>query len=80
MATATYRQVIDGEVYEVGDTLPEMGSLKVLENNLSKVIYVEGLKADADKLPTWAADGSKALFTDTGELYTKTNGTWGEMG
>ena len=80
---ATHRTVINGQVFNVGDDLPEYGSIVVLENDNGGVIYAEGLSEDVSKLSTvldWAADGSKALFTDTGEVYSKTNGTWGEMG
>ena len=77
---ATYRMVIDGQVYEVGDDLPDYGSIKILESPATKVIYGEGLKADVSKLPTWVADGSKVLFTDTNEVYSRTNGSWIKMG
>ena len=77
---AEYRQVIDGQVYEVGDDLPDYGSIKILESPPTKIIYGEGLVADVSKLPTWVADGSKVLFTDTNEVYSHTNGSWIKMG
>lgn len=80
MAQATYRQKIDGKVYEVGDELPDYGSIKILESPQTQVIYGEGLSSDVAKLPMWVADGSKVLFTDTNEVYSKTDGTWRKMG
>lgn len=82
MAKATYRQVINGEVYNVGDGLPEYGTITVLENKHG-VIYAEGLVKDVAKLTTalgWVSEGSKALFTDTNEAYSFTGGEWAKMG
>lgn len=82
MAKATYRQEINGHVYEVGDDLPEYGTIVVLENK-SGVIYAEGLSKDVSKLSTaldWVAEGSKALFTDTNAVYSFTDGEWIQMG
>ena len=77
---ATYRQVIDGQVYNVGDDLPDYGSIKILESPPTKVIYAEGLIADLSKLPTWISEGSKVLFVDTNEVYSYTAGQWRKMG
>lgn len=82
MAKATVRTVINGQVYNVGDDLPEYGTLVVLENK-SGVIYAEGLVKDVAKLSTaldWVSEGSKALFTDTNDVYTFTDGEWSKMG
>lgn len=83
MAQATYRQKINGKIYEVGDTLPVYGSITVLENKNNGEIYAEGLSKDVSKLSTaldWVNEGSKALFTDTNEVYTFTDGEWSKMG
>lgn len=79
---ATHRMVINGKVYNVGDDLPEYGSIVVLENKHG-VIYAEGLSTDVSKLSTaldWVEEGSKALFTDTNDVYSFTDGEWIEMG
>ena len=80
---ATHRTVINGQVFNVGDDLPEYGSIVVLENNNGGVIYAEGLSEDVSKLSTaldWVAEGSKALMTDTNDVYSFTDGEWIEMG
>ena len=82
MAKATHRTVINGEVYNVGEDLPEYGTITVLENK-NGVIYAEGLVKDVGKLTTalgWVSEGSKALFTDTNEAYSFTDGEWAKMG
>lgn len=80
MAKATYRTVIDGQVYNVGDDLPEYGSLKVVAREDGRV-EIEGNSADIAKLPTWAKQGSQAYFVDTQALYKfdETNKTWVEQ-
>lgn len=77
MAKATYRTVIDGQVYNVGDDLPEYGSLKFVDR-LDGRVEIEGNSSDIAKLPTWVKQGSQAYFVDTQALYKfdETNKTW----
>lgn len=65
---ATYRQVINGHVYNVGDDLPDYGSLRFIENQ-NNVVQIQGLSEDFNKLPTWIKAGSSAYFLDTQEVY-----------
>lgn len=65
---ATYRQKINGKVYNVGDDLPEYGSLRFIENQ-DGMVQIQGLKEDFDNLPTWIKAGSSAYFLDTQEVY-----------
>lgn len=80
MAKATYRTVIDGQVYNVGDDLPEYGSLKFVAR-LDGRVEIEGNSSDIAKLPTWVKQGSQAYFVDTQALYKfdETNKTWVEQ-
>ena len=80
MAQATYRQKINGKVYEVGDDLPEYGSLTFTSYE-DGIVSIEGLSADVDKLPTWVRQGSQAYMIDTERLYKfdETNKRWLEQ-
>lgn len=80
MAQATYRQKINGKVYEVGDELPEYGSLTFTSNE-EGIVSIEGLSVDVDKLPTWVRQGSQAYMIDTERLYKfdGTNKRWLEQ-
>ena len=80
MAKATYRQVINGQVYNVGDDLPEYGSLRFvcLKDGRSEI---EGNAADISKLPTWVKQGSSAYFVDTKQVFKfdEANSQWVEQ-
>lgn len=78
MAKATYRQVIDHKVFNVGDDLPELGSLKFVSGGYGEVAEIEGNIADLSKLPTDVKQGSQAYFVDTQDVYKidETNSTW----
>jgi len=80
MAKATHRTVIDGQVYNVGDDLPEYGSLKIVAR-LDGIVEIEGNSSDIAKLPTWVKQGSQAYFVDTQALYKfdEANKTWVEQ-
>lgn len=69
MAQATYRQKINGKVFEVGDDLPELGSLRFVSGGYGKIAEIEGNIADVDKLPTDVKQGSQAYFVDSQDLY-----------
>lgn len=78
--TATYNEVVDGEEYKVGDTIPDMGTLVcVAVENGNRRSY-EGLSSDVGKLPHYETleTGSQAFFYDTAEVYKyeKTTDTW----
>ena len=68
MAVATHREVIDGQVYNVGDTLPEYGSIHFTSIK-DGIAELEGNSTDVAKLPTWVKQGSQAYFVDSQELY-----------
>ena len=74
MAKATYRQVINGKVFNVGDDLPEYGSLIFVDTASDGTVAIEGMKTDFSKLPTYVTPSSTAYFWDTAEVY-KFNGT-----
>ena len=79
--------VQDGQVYRPGDTIPDMGSLRVVaaEGNIRKY---EGLISDEDKLPRYVGTGSKATLWDSDgnvvilkyEETTRKWYRWGEGG
>lgn len=79
MAAATKMEIIDGHLYNIGDELPELGSLACINEDNNKREY-RGLKADFSKLPKYddLATGSSCLFLDTGEYaeYLAYNKTW----
>lgn len=81
MAKAAYRQVIDHKVFNVGDDLPELGSLKFVSGGYGQIAEIEGNIADVAKLPTDVKQGSQAYFVDTQALYKfdETNKQWVEQ-
>lgn len=81
MAQATYKQKIDGKVFNVGDDLPELGSLKFVSGGYGQIAEIEGNIADVSKLPTDVKQGSQAYFVDTQALYKfdETNKQWVEQ-
>ena len=80
MAKATYIQKINGKVYEVGEELPEYGSLKFTANE-DGIASIEGNSVDVDKLPLWVRQGSQAYMVDNERLYKfdETNKRWLEQ-
>ena len=78
MAKATYRQVIDGKTFNVGDDLPELGSLKFVSGGYGQICEIEGNSTDVSKLPTDVKQGSQAYFVDNQKLYKfdETNSEW----
>lgn len=80
MAKATHRQVIDGQVYNVGDDLPEYGSLRFV-SICDNIAEIEGNSTDLSKLPTWVSQGSTAYMVDTGKVYKfdEANTQWVEQ-
>ena len=78
MAKATYRQKIDGKIFNVGDDLPDLGSFKFVTGHYGEVAELSGNSADISKLPTDVKQGSSAYIVDTQELYMfdETNVEW----
>ena len=77
---ATVRTKFNGKIYEVGETIPDMGSLVCVERN-GNVYAFEGKLADADKLPTDVGATSKATLTGSNGTIAKTfsDGEWINM-
>lgn len=77
MAVAENMTVIDGQIYEKGDTLPDLGSWVAIgvDGNMR---HYQGLSADVSKLPHYVSDGSSAICLDTGDYYKymKSTDTW----
>ena len=69
MAKATYRQVIDGKVFNVGDDLPNLGSLKFVSGGYGEIAEIEGNSTDVSKLPTDVKQGSQAYMVDNQKVY-----------
>lgn len=81
MAIAESTIVYDGQTYQKGDTLPDLGSLICVEAQGNKRSY-EGMISDFSKLPTYVDNGSSALLyngTGTTKVYHFLNGTWYEL-
>jgi len=78
MAKATYRQVINHKVFNVGDDLPELGSLIFVSGGYGEIAEIEGNSADVSKLPTDVKQGSSAYMVDTQDVYKfdETNAQW----
>lgn len=75
-----HKVMFDGETYEPGEEIPDMGSLVCVSFNGKKRDY-EGLQKDLDKLPSYVDTGSSCFMIDTGNYYKfeKTTGVWYEM-
>lgn len=81
MAKATHRIDFNGKVINVGDDIPELGSLKFVSGGYGQIAEIEGNIADVSKLPTDVKQGSQAYFVDTQALYKfdETNTQWVEQ-
>ncbi len=68
---------IDGQKYEPGEEIWDLGSFTAVESKGSLRSY-EGLSKDVDKLPHYVRTGSSALCLDTGDYYKyhKQTDTW----
>lgn len=67
----------DGQFYQKGDEVPELGSWVAVEVQGS-VRHYKGLDADVPRLPRYAGTGSTAECLDTGKVYKyeKSTGKW----
>jgi len=76
---ATERTKFDGIVYEKGETIPDLGSIKCVSVDGSTRVY-EGLLSDESKLDlvTYAPEGSEALLTNGTQTIVKhfIKGAW----
>lgn len=76
MAKATSRKIILGKVFEIGEELPEVGSLR-----LDQEWNIVGNVIDEDKLVnvTWLKDGTEALLIGglkKNKVYVCNSGSW----
>lgn len=69
--------VIDGQLYEKGEEIWDLGSFVATSVNGNQRSY-EGLSTDVSKLPHYVESGSSALCLDTGDYYKfhKPTDTW----
>lgn len=70
--------VIDGQRYEAGEEIWDLGSFVCVDSD-GHVRHYDGLSTDAPtKLPHYVETGSSALCLDTGEYYKfhKKTDTW----
>lgn len=80
MAVADKVMVVDGQTYNPGDTLPDLGSLVCVDAN-GNIRDYEGLLTDVSKFPHYVESGSSALLYDgqgNTEVYEfhKPTDTW----
>lgn len=59
----------DGQTYEPGENVPEMGSL-VCTSFVGNVRHYKGVSDDRVNLPTYVGEGSTFTASDTGAKYT----------
>ena len=81
MAKATHRINFNGKVINVGDDIPELGSLKFVSGGYGQICEIEGNSTDLSKLPTDVKQGSQAYFLDSAKVYKfdETNTEWVEQ-
>ena len=77
MATAERTMVVDGQLYNEGDEIPDIGSWVAVSVD-GNIRHYNGLSADVSKLPKYVNTGSSALALDTGNRYKfyKPTKTW----
>lgn len=77
MATAETMMVYDGQLYQKGDELPDLGSWVAISAD-GNIRNYNGLSADISKLPHYVETGSSAMCLDTGDYYKfhKPSDTW----
>ena len=73
----------DGQYYNEGDTVWDLGSFECIDKQDTNQRNYEGLSVDVDKLPTYdnLESGSTALCLDTGEFfkYPAKTKTWYQL-
>lgn len=65
---AKSNQIIDGQYYEEGEEIWDLGSLECVDVIGGKRKY-QGLSKDANKLPPYVASGSSCIMLDTNDAY-----------
>lgn len=82
MSIAKGTTIFDGQLYNEGDEIPDLGSF-VATSVDGNIRDYEGLSKDFDKLPKYndLGTGSSAFLIDTGQLYEyeATTKTWYEL-
>lgn len=73
--------VQDGQTYNPGDEVPDMGSWVAVEAK-GNIRHYEGIATDFSKLPHYVDTGSSALSLDTSQVWKfhKPTDTWYELG
>lgn len=81
MSIAKGITVYDGQTYQPGEEIPDLGSLVCVSVQNGKRCY-EGKVVDQSKLPTYVDDGSSALLYDgagTTKVFHFLDGQWYEL-
>lgn len=85
MARATVVTVQDGHVYQIGEEIPDLGSLVCTETDGNRRSY-EGYNSDASKLPKYddlGTGSSASLVDESGKLhiyiYVAYDKKWNEL-
>lgn len=70
MAIATNKTVFDGQTYEIGEEIWDLGSFECVSTEGNKRNYY-GLSIDVSKLPKYEnlSTGSTAFCVDNGKLF-----------
>ena len=68
MAIATTITIFDGQTYQIGEEIWDLGSFECIDVDGEIRQYV-GLSIDVAKLPTYVGTGSMALCADTTDIY-----------
>lgn len=65
---AENNQVVDGQTYEAGEQIWDLGSIECIDVDGGKRKY-QGLSKDVGKLPPYVDSGSSCVMLDTGDVY-----------
>lgn len=65
---ATKTTVQDGQVYQAGETIPDLGTIEAVEVDGSWRRY-QCLSRDVQRLPHYVSAGSACLTLDTAQYY-----------
>lgn len=72
MAKATCSTIIDGQLYNAGDEIHDLGSwgcVSIKKSPNGELRHYEGLATDLSKLPHYVETGSSAYCYDTKKIY-----------
>lgn len=78
MTIAENNVVIDGQHYEKGQEIWDLGSIVCVNIEASGIRHYQGLSSDVSKLPHYAPSGSTCFMLDNSTLYRyhEMNDTW----